>query len=356
MLPQCLLKDFEKRKRAAELLSHPFITSINDKKARNALLNNQHLQMLADPSLQRERGGSPTKGVGAPGAPSGTAEVDSRLPLKDLDQLATQGDLSEATLVTVLQKRFNAGIVYTHIGDVLLAMNPYRNVPQYDEAYKACYSLVEPSPSLRPHIFGVALHTFKAMAYEGINQSCVVSGESGAGKTETAKYFVRHLLDLCLDDGEEQHSMLHRYELMQYAMNDLLEAFGNARTRANKNSSRFGKYMEIGFNDRHEAVGAMVSHYLLEKARVVHQLEGERNFHVFYYLLLGLDRPRLRAYQLTGNVADYAYVNGGIMPEERTNGKVPLVSTGPADSHDMFVNMRKMMLVSEHQGYTGCVC
>ena len=383
-LNQCLTKDYEKRKRAAELLGHPFLANINERKARAALRSCPHIiSAAAGGDTKSAAPTQPVQGKAAAAHSRSAADddvtkqraleraamerlaedVDSRMPQHATDQLATQRDFSENYIVSTLEKRFNDGAIYTHVGEVVLAVNPYRSLPIYDKDFQERYSLDAPLPPKRPHVYGLALNAFRAMAHEGINQSCVVSGESGAGKTESAKYFLRHLLDLSsgVRSAAGKSSLLERYELMQYAMNDLLEAFGNARTRANRNSSRFGKYVEISFNSKHQAVGASLSHYLLEKSRVVHQCENERNFHVFYYLLNGLDRPMLRAFQLSGNVADYTFINGGVAPDARIGGKMPPVSTGPSDGHERFVQMRKMMLVRgalfhlSSRGSLGCL-
>jgi myosin heavy subunit len=145
-------------------------------------------------------------------------------------------------------------------------------------------------------------------AYEALtssvhkSQCCVISGESGAGKTESAKHFIKHLIYLCLGNT--------RLELQILQVNPLLEAFGNATTLMNDNSSRFGKYIELSFLNK-KVVGAQISEYLLEKSRVVFQNDGEHNFHIFYYLIAGLCgangayKSKARRYFLVANDFDY---------------------------------------------------
>lgn len=132
----------------------------------------------------------------------------------------------------------------------------------------------------KPHVFALADYAYECLknnVYK--SQCCVISGESGSGKTESAKHFIQHLIYLCAGNS--------RLELQILQVNPLLEAFGNATTLMNDNSSRFGKYIELSFyNNR--VVGAEISEYLLEKSRVVFQQKNEQNFHVFYFLIAGL--------------------------------------------------------------------
>lgn len=131
---------------------------------------------------------------------------------------------------------------------------------------------------------------YKTLLQTHKGQCCVISGESGAGKTETAKLIVEQLLAMCKGTGTLEQRIMQ--------VNPLLEAFGNARTVINDNSSRFGKYLDVKFGYYGEVLGAQMSEYLLEKSRVVRQADGERNFHVFYYMFHGLDSEVSRLYIL----------------------------------------------------------
>ena len=172
------------------------------------------------------------------------------------------------------------------------------------------------------------------MRRTGHDQCAVISGESGAGKTESAKYMIKHIIHLCHTGPEgaalerkilqvREISMtrvplifiyfisLFTFPLFLFAkVNPLLEAFGNAKTLMNDNSSRFGKYTELKFDGRGAVTGAQISEYLLEKSRVVRQNQGERNFHVFYYMFAG---PGAQQYGLA-NHKDFRYVNGEALP------------------------------------------
>jgi len=188
------------------------------------------------------------------------------------------GILDTDSMVNAVRSRFLADVIYTYVGDMLLAVNPMKLLDIYGPAEKARH-LPGSAIAIEPHIFAVAQKAYMSLCSNQRSQCCLISGESGAGKTETAKLFIGHLLSF---EGHST-SVLQRQILESQP---LLEAFGNAKTGLNDNSSRFGKYIEILYN-RGSVCGARVSQYLLEKSRVVARAEGESNFHVFYYLLTG---------------------------------------------------------------------
>ncbi|EGD77790.1 STE/STE20 protein kinase [Salpingoeca rosetta] len=322
---ECLVKDFEHRQHAYDLLQHKFMIGIDEQAAKNAIRAHPYFKVSSEDVTDRE--------ANAIMNDARRSVVGDKLPYRATDNLALADDLTEEYIVNTLETRFMSSVIYTHVGDILIAMNPYKNVPLYTEDFKNSYSLDRTKPSTRPHVFEVALRSFKAMVHEGVNQSCVISGESGAGKTETAKYFIRHLLDL--SSGGDT-GLAAKYEVMRFALNEMLEAFGNAQTRMNRNSSRFGKYVEISFDRHHHAVGARLSQYLLEKSRVVRQSENERNFHVFYYVMAGLSQRQKRDLGIEGDVKDFAYVNGGVTSLLRANGQSPTVQTGPPRASDQY--------------------
>lgn len=171
--------------------------------------------------------------------------------------------------------------------------------------HKLCTNLNRDAP---PHVYALADFAYECLkngSYK--SQCCVISGESGAGKTESAKHFINHLIYLCLGNT--------RLELQILQVNPILEAFGNATTLMNDNSSRFGKYIELSFYNN-KVIGAKISEYLLEKSRVVFQNIGEHNFHIFYYLLVGLESESEKYFlvnkheeQLEFNYLNYACLN-----------------------------------------------
>ncbi|KAK0660917.1 Myosin-1 [Lasiodiplodia hormozganensis] len=181
-----------------------------------------------------------------------------------------------------LKKRFENGEIYTYIGHVLVSVNPFRDLGIYTDqvldGYKGKNRLEMP-----PHVFAIAESAYYNMNAYKENQCVIISGESGAGKTEAAKRLMQYIANV----SGGSNSSIQEIKDMVLATNPLLESFGNAKTLRNNNSSRFGKYLEIQFNSQGEPVGANINNYLLEKSRVVGQIKNERNFHIFYQFAKG---------------------------------------------------------------------
>jgi myosin-1 len=176
-----------------------------------------------------------------------------------------------------LKKRFENAEIYTYIGHVLVSVNPFRDLGIYTEqvldSYRGKNRLEMP-----PHVFAIAESAYYNMKAYNENQCVIISGESGAGKTEAAKRIMQYIANV----SGGASSSIQEIKDMVLATNPLLESFGNAKTLRNNNSSRFGKYLEIQFSAQGEPVGANINNYLLEKSRVVGQIRDERNFHIFY--------------------------------------------------------------------------
>ncbi|KAK9810086.1 hypothetical protein WJX72_004563 [[Myrmecia] bisecta] len=211
--------------------------------------------------------------------------------LDGVNDLTTLSYLNEASILHDLRQRYGADDIYTHAGPVLIAINPFKRVPLYApeiiQHYKARQGSQQ-ADGYEPHVFLTADKAYKAMCTNSKSQSLVISGESGAGKTETTKIAMQYLAGLAGGTGVEGQVL---------STNPLLEAFGNAKTLRNNNSSRFGKLIDIYFNNSRHICGALIQTYLLEKSRVVHQLPGERNYHIFYQICRGLnaeERQQLR--------------------------------------------------------------
>ncbi|RMJ14138.1 Myosin-1 [Fusarium kuroshium] len=181
-----------------------------------------------------------------------------------------------------LKKRFEGAEIYTYIGHVLVSVNPFRDLGIYTDqvldTYKGKNRLEMP-----PHVFAIAESAYYNMKAYSDNQCVIISGESGAGKTEAAKRIMQYIASV---SGGESGD-IKQIKDMVLATNPLLESFGNAKTLRNNNSSRFGKYLQIYFNAQGEPVGADITNYLLEKTRVVGQITNERNFHIFYQFTKG---------------------------------------------------------------------
>lgn len=208
------------------------------------------------------------------------------------EDLATLANLDGKVLLNELKVRYMDSNIYTYVGDILVAINPFRPLHIYGEEESQKYYL-EKKSSNPPHIFAIADAAYQCMlGYGGRipqNQCVLISGESGAGKTESTKLIIKQLIELCRGNTQLEQQILQ--------VNPLLEAFGNARTAMNDNSSRFGKYIQLIFRDGH-VDGAKISEYLLEKSRVVHQNGEEENFHIFYYMFGGLSAEQRKNYNL----------------------------------------------------------
>ncbi|KAJ8340437.1 hypothetical protein SKAU_G00350700 [Synaphobranchus kaupii] len=225
--------------------------------------------------------------------------LDAQLPhLRNPDILVGENDLTalsylhEPAVLHNLNVRFvESKIIYTYCGIILVAVNPYKQLPIYGDAVIHAYS-GQNMGDMDPHIFAVAEEAYKQMARNNKNQSIIVSGESGAGKTVSARYTMRYFAVVSKSGNNT------RVEDKVLASNPVTEAFGNAKTTRNDNSSRFGKYTEISFDKRHQIIGANMRTYLLEKSRVVFQSEDERNYHIFYQMCACADQPEFKHLRL----------------------------------------------------------
>nr|AHX26699.1 chitin synthase [Leptochiton asellus] len=210
------------------------------------------------------------------------------------DDLTYLDILDGDRILQELRVRYENDTYYTFIGDILLAVNPGNGVGlDVDDAeLHVKYSNKAASPCRDPHVFWAAQHAHKNLKRKGRNQCILVSGESGAGKTECTKLLIKHLAHLSSPVTDTLHDSI-------VEVNPLLEAFGNASTVMNTNSSRFGKYVELYFKqEQGHLLGANIYDYLLEKSRVVLRGPGEKNFHVFYYLFAGMPEEELLYYYL----------------------------------------------------------
>uniref|UniRef100_A0A3B3Z9X5 Uncharacterized protein n=1 Tax=Periophthalmus magnuspinnatus TaxID=409849 RepID=A0A3B3Z9X5_9GOBI len=216
---------------------------------------------------------------------------------------------SEAAFIENLRKRFKENLIYTYIGSVLVSVNPYKDLEIYTKNHMERYRGVN-FYEVSPHIYAVADNSYRSMRTERKDQCILISGESGAGKTEASKKILQYYAVTCPASDKVQTI---KDRLLQ--SNPVLEAFGNAKTLRNDNSSRFGKYMDIQFDFKGAPVGGHIINYLLEKSRVVHQNHGERNFHIFYQLIEGGEEDLLRRLGLERNTQQYQYLIKGNCPK-----------------------------------------
>ena len=235
----------------------------------------------------------------------------SYLLLREGDDLCNLPALSREVIFQAIRDRFEQDIIYTNVSDMLIAVNPCKPLPSLYSSEIARQYLKLTADATPPHIYGVALRIHTQLVETQLPQCCVISGESGAGKTESTKLLVGHILKLAMPPmdtiGIGVPSSSSCVDLPQRInqVNPVLEAFGNAKTPLNDNSSRFGKYLQLQFDTEGIIAGATMSQYLLEKARVVHRSDGEENFHVFYYLVAGL--PQHTAASLHLSPSDFHF-------------------------------------------------
>uniref|UniRef100_A0A8C0ZH57 Unconventional myosin-Va n=1 Tax=Cyanistes caeruleus TaxID=156563 RepID=A0A8C0ZH57_CYACU len=263
-------------------------------------------------------------------------------PLRNPDILVGENDLTalsylhEPAVLHNLKVRFiDSKLIYTYCGIVLVAINPYEQLPIYGEDIINAYS-GQNMGDMDPHIFAVAEEAYKQMARDERNQSIIVSGESGAGKTVSAKYAMRYFATV---SGSASEANVEEKVL---ASNPIMESIGNAKTTRNDNSSRFGKYIEIGFDKRYRIIGANMRTYLLEKSRVVFQAEEERNYHIFYQLCASAALPEFKTLRL-GNANYFHYTKQGGSPvidgvddaKEMANTRQACTLLGISDSYQM---------------------
>ncbi|GAQ09035.1 myosin-2 [Aspergillus lentulus] len=238
--------------------------------------------------------------------------------LEASEDLTNLSHLNEPAVLQAIKLRYAQKEIYTYSGIVLIATNPFARVdslyvPQMVQVYAGKHRA-----SQAPHLFAIAEEAFADMLRDGKNQTIVVSGESGAGKTVSAKYIMRYFATRESSDQPGKYTTsradaISETEEQILATNPVMEAFGNAKTTRNDNSSRFGKYIEIMFDDRNNIIGAKIRTYLLERSRLVFQPLKERNYHIFYQLVAGATDQEKEDLGLT-SVEDFDYLNQGGTP------------------------------------------
>ncbi|KFP12412.1 Myosin-IIIa [Egretta garzetta] len=271
---KCLTKDYEKRPTVSSLLQHDFIKQIEGKEN---VLQRQLMEFI---DVHQQMGVTEKARFERIHTKKGNYSKSLVSNQEEVDDLATLEVLDENTVTEQLQKGYAKDQIYTYVGDILIAVNPFRNIDIYSSQHSKLYIGAKRTAN-PPHIFAVADIGYQSMVTYNSDQCIVISGESGAGKTQSSKGAPLTLQEKILQ------------------VNNLVEAFGNAGTIINDNSSRFGKYLEMKFTCGGTVVGAQISEYLLEKSRVVHQAVGEKNFHIFYYIYAGLaEKKKLAHYKL----------------------------------------------------------
>ncbi|KAK4794857.1 hypothetical protein SAY86_012851 [Trapa natans] len=228
---------------------------------------------------------------------------DTEAPPCGVDDMTKLAYLHEPGVLQNLRSRYDMNEIYTYTGNILIAVNPFTKLPHlYDSHMMAQYKGAA-FGELSPHPFAVADAAYRLMIREGKSQSILVSGESGAGKTESTKLLMRYLAYM----GGRAASEGRTVEQQVLESNPVLEAFGNAKTVRNNNSSRFGKFVEIQFDHKGRISGAAIRTYLLERSRVCQVSDPERNYHCFY-MLCAAPAEDIQRYKL-GHPKTFHYLN-----------------------------------------------
>ncbi|KAG6645391.1 hypothetical protein CIPAW_08G119300 [Carya illinoinensis] len=254
---------------------------------------------------------------------------DMEAPAGGVDDMTKLSYLHEPGVLQNLKTRYELNEIYTYTGGILIAINPFQRLPHIYDAHMMQQYKGAPFGELSPHVFAVADVAYRAMINEGKSNSILVSGESGAGKTETTKMLMRYLAFL----GGRVATEGRTVEQQVLESNPVLEAFGNAKTVRNNNSSRFGKFVEIQFDKQGRISGAAIRTYLLERSRVCQISDPERNYHCFY-LLCAAPQEEIEKYKL-GNPKSFHYLNQSNCYE----------LVGVSDAHDYLATRRAMDIV-----------
>ncbi|XP_052874487.1 myosin-6-like [Gossypium arboreum] len=229
---------------------------------------------------------------------------DPEFPSCGVDDMTRLAYLHEPGVLQNLKCRYDINEIYTYTGNILIAVNPFRRLPHLYSSHMMEQYKGAAFGELSPHPFAVADASYRHMINEGISQSILVSGESGAGKTESTKMLMRYLAYM---GGRVSKAEERSVEQKVLESNPVLEAFGNAKTVRNNNSSRFGKFVEIQFDPRGQISGAAIRTYLLERSRVCQVSDPERNYHCFY-MLCAAPPEEVEKYKL-GNPRTFHYLN-----------------------------------------------
>ncbi|XP_010567855.1 PREDICTED: unconventional myosin-X-like [Haliaeetus leucocephalus] len=237
-----------------------------------------------------------------------------------VEDMSMLGDLHEAAILLNLHQRYQQGNIYTNIGSILASVNPYKPIPGLYSVDAIDLYRQHRLGELPPHIFATANECYCCLWKRHDSQCVLISGESGAGKTESTKLLLKFLSAMSQTSlGAPASEKSTHVEEAILESSPILEAFGNAKTVYNNNSSRFGKFIQLHFSQHGHIQGGRVTDYLLEKNRVVHQNPGERNYHIFYALLAGVSGEQKESLSLS-EPETYRYLNqSGCVTDENLN-------------------------------------
>ncbi|XP_066528029.1 myosin heavy chain, fast skeletal muscle-like [Hoplias malabaricus] len=250
-----------------------------------------------------------------------------------IEDMAMMTHLNEPAVLYNLKERYAAWMIYTYSGLFCVTVNPYKWLPVYDTVVVAGYR-GKKRIEAPPHIFSISDNAYQFMLTDRENQSILITGESGAGKTVNTKRVIQYFATIAVSGQKKAEpvsgKMQGSLEDQIIAANPLLEAYGNAKTVRNDNSSRFGKFIRIHFGSSGKLASADVETYLLEKSRVTFQLSAERSYHIFYQLMTGHKPELLEALLITTNPYDYPMISQGEVTVKSINDVEEFIATDTA--------------------------
>merc|ERR550539_2143292 len=245
--------------------------------------------------------------------------------------------LNEASVLHNIKERYFSSLIYTYSGLFCVVVNPYKRLPIYTEKIIEIYK-GKKRHEVPPHVFAITDTAYRSMLQDREDQSILCTGESGAGKTENTKKVIQYLAHVAASKPKSSsHTSTGELEQQLLKANPILEAFGNAKTVKNDNSSRFGKFIRINFDASGFNIGANIETYLLEKARVIRQAEEERSFHIFYQLLMGAS-SELKSQMILEDARNYTFM---------TKGAVRVPGIEDVEEFQMTQNAMKVMGISD---------
>uniref|UniRef100_A0A0K2TA41 Myosin heavy chain 1 [Tribolium castaneum] n=2 Tax=Lepeophtheirus salmonis TaxID=72036 RepID=A0A0K2TA41_LEPSM len=260
--------------------------------------------------LDSEEGGKSTVMIGHIKKVYKTDEVAQVNPPKfeKCDDMANLTFLNDASVLWNLRNRYTSKLIYTYSGLFCVVVNPYKRFPIYTQSVVKIY-LGKRRNEVPPHLWAITETAYRNMLTNTKDQSMLITGESGAGKTENTKKVISYLA-MVASSGKKQ-TRKTTLEDQIVATNPILESYGNAKTSRNDNSSRFGKFIRIHFNSSGKLSGCDIESYLLEKSRITQQQEVERSYHIFYQLLMPTVPNMIEKCNLTDDIYDYSFVSQG---------------------------------------------
>ncbi|XP_061584262.1 myosin heavy chain, fast skeletal muscle-like [Cololabis saira] len=304
--------------------------------AKTAYFVTEPAEMYLKGKLMKKEGGKAT--VEVKGGKTLTVKEDEIFPMNPpkfdkIEDMAMMTHLSEPSVLYNLKERYAAWMIYTYSGLFCVTVNPYKWLPVYDAVVVAGYR-GKKRIEAPPHIFSISDNAYQFMLQDRENQSILITGESGAGKTVNTKRVIQYFATIAVSSGKKAEAVPGKIkgslEDQIIAANPLLEAYGNAKTVRNDNSSRFGKFIRIHFGSTGKLASADIETYLLEKSRVTFQLSAERSYHIFYQLATGHKPELIEALLISTNPYDFPMISHGEISVKSINDVEEFIATDTA--------------------------